>query len=49
MKKSKIKLILKDNWLEFFKIYGKKVRKNVKKEVEKVLACGDLSKGYIKK
>ena len=47
MKKSKIKLILKDNWLEFFKIYGKKVRKNVKKEVEKVLACGDLSKGYI--
>ena len=47
MKKSKIKLILKDNWLAFLKIYGKKVRKNVKKEVEKVLACGDLSKGYI--
>lgn len=47
MKKSKIKLILKDNWLAFLKIYGKKVRKNVKKEVEKVLACGDLSKWYI--
>lgn len=47
MKKSKIKLILKDNCLAFLKIYGKKVRKNVKKEVEKVLACGDLSKGYI--
>lgn len=47
MKKSKTKLILKDNWLAFLKIYGKKVRKNVKKEVEKVLACGDISKGYI--
>ena len=47
MKNSKIKLILKDNWLGFLKLYGKKVRKNVKREVEKVLACGDISKGYI--
>lgn len=30
MKNSKIKLILKDNWLAFLKIYGKKVRKMLK-------------------
>ena len=47
MKNSKIKLILKDNCLGFLKLYGKKVRKNVKREVEKVLACVDISKGYI--
>jgi hypothetical protein len=45
--KSKIAIILKNHWEEFLKLYGHRVRKNVKREVEKVLECGDLSKGYI--
>lgn len=47
MKKSKIKLILEDHWCGFLKIYGKRIRNNVKKEVEKVLKCKDISQGYI--
>ena len=47
MKKSKIKLIFQDHWDEFLKHYGKKVRKNVKSEVDKVLKCKDLRYGYI--
>lgn len=33
MKKSKIKLILEDHWSGFLKLYNKKIRKNVKDEV----------------
>jgi hypothetical protein len=33
MKKGKIRLILEDHWEGFLKVYGKKVRDNVKKEV----------------
>lgn len=47
MKKSKIKSILEDHWTGFLSLYGKKVRKNVKKEVEKVLKCKDIRYGYI--
>lgn len=47
MKKSKIKLILEDHWSDFLKIYGKKVRKNVKEEVNKVLKCRDINHGFI--
>lgn len=47
MKKSKIKMILEDHWSDFVKIYNKKIRKNVKKEVEKVLKCKDIKHGYI--
>lgn len=47
MKKSKIKMILEDYWSDFVNIYNKKIRKNVKKEVEKVLKCKDIRQGYI--
>jgi hypothetical protein len=47
MKKGKIRLILEDHWEGFLKIYGEKVRDNVKKEVEKVLKCKDIGYGYI--
>lgn len=47
MKKSKIKMILEDHWSDFVNIYNKKIRKNVKKEVEKVLKCKDIRQGYI--
>ena len=47
MKKSKIKLILKDHWRDFLKLYNKKIRKNVKDEVNKVLRCKDIRHGYI--
>jgi len=45
--KGKIRLILENHWDDFFKIYGKKIRKNVIKEVDKVLRCGDIKNGYI--
>jgi hypothetical protein len=47
MKKSKIRLILEDHWTGFLNIYSKKIRKNVKNEVEKVLRCKDTDYGYI--
>lgn len=47
MKKGKIVRILEEHWDGFLNIYSKKVRKNVKKEVEKVLKCGDTRYGYI--
>ena len=47
MKESKIKLILKDHWDNFLKIYNKRIRKNVKSEIEKVLKCKDIKNGYI--
>lgn len=45
--KGKIRLILENHWDDFLKIYGKKIRKNVIKEVDKVLRCGDIKNGYI--
>lgn len=44
---SKIKLILEDHWEGFLGNYGNRIRPNVKKEVEKVLKCGDIKNGYI--
>ena len=37
MKSGIIKKILNDHWMGFLKLYNKKIRKNVKREVEKVL------------
>lgn len=47
MKKGKIRLILEEHWQGFLNKYSKRVRKNVKKEVEKVLKCRDIKYGYI--
>jgi len=47
MKKGKIKRIFKDHWDEFVKIEGYRIRKNVIKEVEKMINCGSLNNGYI--
>lgn len=47
MKKSKIKMIFQDHWSDFESIYYRRIRKNVKSEVEKTLGCKDLKKGYI--
>lgn len=47
MKKSKIKLILEDHWSDFLKLYNKRIRKNIKDEVNKVLRCKDIRHGYI--
>jgi len=44
---SKIKLILEDHWEGFLRNYGNRIRPNVKREVEKVLKCGDIKNGYI--
>lgn len=37
MKKGNIRLILEEQWDGFLSLYSKRVRKNVKSEVEKVL------------
>lgn len=47
MKTGIIKKILNDHWSGFLKLYNKKIRKNVKREVEKVLKCKDIRYGYI--
>ena len=47
MKRSKIRLILEDHWSDFLKLYNKKVRRNVKEEVNKVLRCKDIRHGFI--
>ena len=47
MKSGIIKKILNDHWSGFLKLYSKKIRKNVKREVEKVLKCKDIRHGYI--
>ena len=47
MMKGKIRLILENHWDDFLKIYGKKIRKNVIKEVDKVLRCGDIKNVYL--
>jgi hypothetical protein len=45
--KQVIKQIFTDHWPEFEKKYEKRIRPVVKKEVEKLLRCGDLDYGYI--
>ncbi|MZK54151.1 IS91 family transposase [Clostridium beijerinckii] len=47
MKKGKMNKILEDHWHSFVKLYGKKIRPNVKAEVDKVLRCKDTKYGYI--
>lgn len=47
MKDGKIKIILKDHWAGFFKLYKHKIRDNVKREVEKVIKCKDSKYGFI--
>lgn len=47
MIKSKVAKIFKDHWNGFIETYGHKIRKNVLKEVEKMLRCRDLNYGYI--
>lgn len=47
MIKGKMRLILEDHWSSFLKIYDKKIRPNVKVEVDKVLRCKDTRYGYI--
>lgn len=42
----KIKEIMKDHWNMFMKLYGTKVRKVVREDIERMMNCGDLSKGY---
>ena len=41
-------LSFEDNWDEFVKLYGHKIRKVVFKEVEKMMNCGDIKNGYIR-
>jgi len=40
----KLKVILRENWDEFYYLYQKNIRKNVFDEVEKVLKCKDIIK-----
>lgn len=47
MMKSKMRKILEDNWNGFVKIYDKKIRPNVKVEVDKALKCKHVKYGYI--
>ena len=47
MKKGKMRLILEDHWASFMSKYDKKIRPNVKAEVDKVLRCKDTRYGYI--
>ena len=47
MKKGKMRLILEDHWCSFVKKYDKRIRANVKSEVDKVLRCKDTRYGYI--
>lgn len=43
----KIAKIFKENWDEFLYLYGHKTRETVKREVEKIINCGDINNGYI--
>ncbi|WP_315673265.1 transposase zinc-binding domain-containing protein [Clostridium sp. 19966] len=42
-----IKKIFKENWYDFIKLYGHQIRDVVFKEVNKMMYCGDISRGYI--
>lgn len=43
-----IKKIFKENWDKFLDKYGKRTRKVVQEEVEKMMKCGSKENGYIK-
>ena len=47
MKKGKMRLILEDHWSSFVSKYAKRIRANVRTEVDKVLRCKDTRYGYI--
>jgi hypothetical protein len=47
MKKERIKHIFKDHWESFAERYNPRIRKNVFREVERMLGCGSLENGYI--
>lgn len=47
MRSDIIKRIFKDHWRDFTRLYGYKIRKVVYQEVNKIMYCGDLDKGYI--
>ena len=47
MNKSKTKEIFEEHWDDFLKLNGKRVRKNVKAEIDKMLKCKDIRQGYI--
>ena len=47
MKKSKLRIILEENWDGFYKKYRNRIRPNVIDEVKKVMKCKDISNGYI--
>ena len=42
----KIKQIFEDHFPEFQRLYHDKTRKVVIEDVNRMLGCGDLSKGY---
>nr|WP_246615540.1 transposase zinc-binding domain-containing protein [Clostridium thailandense] len=42
-----IKEIFKDHWKDFVVLYSNKIRKTIFSEVEKMLECGSLEKGFI--
>lgn len=47
MVKGKIRKIFIDHWNSFVKLYGNRVRPHIFKEVEKMIECGSLEKGYL--
>lgn len=46
MARGDIKRIFSDHWEEFLERFGHKVRPVIKKEVKKVMECGDFANGY---
>lgn len=42
-----IKRIFKEHWNDFIVLYSDKIRKTIFREVEKMLECGSLEKGFI--
>lgn len=44
---SKLRRIFEDHWDKFVKLYGYKIRKVVFKEVDRMLNCGNITKGHI--
>ncbi len=41
-----IQRIFKENWHEFLNRYTSRVRTVVKEDVQRMMDCGDISKGY---
>lgn len=47
MKNHVIKNIFRDNWTAFSKLYSARIRKVIFNEIDKILSCGHLKKGYV--